>query len=31
VAEIFLRSGFSAISNHKDLAGWPRVTAGKIA
>jgi len=31
VAEIFRRSGFSAISNHKDLAGWPRVTAGKIA
>mgnify|MGYP003670521828 CR=1 FL=1 len=31
VAEIFRRSGFASISNHKDLASWPRVTAGKIA
>jgi release factor glutamine methyltransferase len=31
VAEIFRRSGFSSISNHKDLAGWPRVTVGQIA
>lgn len=30
VAELFRRAGFGQIRYHSDLAGWPRITVGKL-